>query len=72
MSYLDDVLRALKSLGMKAHAREFQRCLSALRVIHTWATFPRGRTLDPVAVAALTERALRPYRSAKRTGGGTK
>ena len=73
MSYIDDVLRDLKSAGFIAHAREFEQAIRALRAIHTWATFAGGEVeLDADHIARLTTRALKPYRDAKRTGGGTK
>ena len=61
-SYYKDVIRMLKSHGMKAHAREFEQAIRALRVINSWATFQGGFILDPELVAKLTEKALKPYR----------
>ena len=61
-SYYNDVIRMLKLHGMKAHAREFEQAITALRVIHTWAKFQGGIALEPEHVVKLTEKALKPYR----------
>ena len=56
------MVRALKSHGMLAHAKEFDQAIRALRVINSWARFRSGFLLDPEHVAKLTEKALKPYR----------
>ena len=61
-SYYKDVIRMLKSHGMKAHAREFDQAITALKVIHTWASYLGGRVMDADNVAKLCEKALKPYK----------
>lgn len=56
----------LKSHDMKAHAKEFAQAITALRVIHTWATFRGGVELNLENVKKLTEKALKPHRTTNR------
>ncbi len=39
--------------------KQIEKMVSALRVIHTWATFEGGRVLNPKDVAKLTAEALK-------------
>lgn len=43
--------------------KNFEQCLTALKVIHTWATFRNGECLVPDQVAKLCEKSLKPYRN---------
>jgi len=59
--FLREQLRLLKAAGWIAHAKEFETAITALRVIHTWATFDGGRCLNPQDVAKLTRKALNGF-----------
>jgi hypothetical protein len=61
--FLSEQLRLLRGAGWKAHARDFERCVSALKVINTWASYLNGRVLDADNVVKLTEKALAPFRN---------
>ena len=39
---------------------QIERLRSALQIIHTWATFEGGIALEPIHVAALCEKTLKP------------
>jgi hypothetical protein len=54
-------VRLLQKAGWIAHAKEFETAITALRVIHTWATFDGGRCLNPQDVAKLTRKALKGF-----------
>jgi len=57
--FLREQVRLLKDAGWITHAKEFERAITALQVIHTWAIFDGGRCLDPEHVANLTRKALK-------------
>lgn len=59
--FLRERVRLLKDDGWIAHAKEFEAAITALRVIHTWATFDGGRCLEPEHVANLTRKALKGF-----------
>jgi hypothetical protein len=44
--------------GLIGTCRDLQACISALKVIHTWAAFQDGFALDPQHTEALTRRTL--------------
>jgi len=45
--------------------KQIEKMVSALRVIHTWATFEGGRVLNPKDVAKLTAEALKEAAACK-------
>lgn len=59
--FLRDQVANLKSAGWIAHAKEFEQAITALRVIHTWATFDGGRCLNAPDVEKLTKKALKGF-----------
>jgi hypothetical protein len=59
--FLREQVTLLNDAGWIAHAKEFERAITALRVIHTWAAFDGGRCLDPKDVANLTRKALKGF-----------
>jgi hypothetical protein len=59
--FLREQVRLLKDAGWITHAKEFERAITALQVIHTWATFDGGRCLEPEHVANLTRKALKGF-----------
>ena len=59
--FLREQVRLLKGAGWIAHAKEFEKAITALRVIHTLATHDGGRCLDPEHVANLTRKALKGF-----------
>jgi hypothetical protein len=59
--FLREQVRLLQKAGWIAHAKEFETAITALRVIHTWATFDGGRCLNPQDVAKLTRKALKGF-----------
>jgi hypothetical protein len=59
--FLSEQVRLLKSGGWIAHAKEFEAAITALQIIHTWATFDGGRCLDPHHVEKLTKKALKGF-----------
>lgn len=48
----------VKDAGLVDEAKAFQRAITALQVIHTWATFEGGFAMHPKEVAELTGKAL--------------
>jgi hypothetical protein len=59
--FLREQVESLKSAGWVAHAKEFERAITALQVIHTWANFDKGSCLKAGDVARLTTRALKGF-----------
>jgi hypothetical protein len=59
--FLREQVRLLQKAGWIAHAKEFEAAITALRVIHTWATFDGGRCLNPQDVAKITRKALKGF-----------
>ena len=59
--FLKEQVMLLKEHGWVAHAKEFEAAITALQIIHTWATFDGGRFLDPQHVEKLTKKALRGF-----------
>jgi hypothetical protein len=59
--FLREQVRLLQKAGWIAHAKEFETAITALRVIHTWATFDGGRCLNPQDVAKLTRKAIKGF-----------
>ena len=57
--YYDEQLRLLRGAGWIAHAKEFENCVRALRVIHTWASVDGA--LVPEHVKKLSSKALKPF-----------
>jgi hypothetical protein len=49
---------SVKDAGLVDEAKAFQRAITALQVIHTWATFKDGFTMHPKDVAELTRKTL--------------
>jgi len=60
----DDDITNLNAAGMKAIAKQYQNMASALRVIHTWASFGR-MALSPKEITKLTEKALKRFERVK-------
>jgi hypothetical protein len=48
----------VKDAGLADEAKAFQRAITALQVIHTWATFEGGFAMHPKEVAELTRKTL--------------
>ena len=48
----------VKDAGLVDDAKAFQRAITALQVLHTWAVFEGGWTMHPKEVAELTKKAL--------------
>jgi hypothetical protein len=59
--FLREQVRLLKAAGWITHADEFEAAITALQVIHTWATFDGGRYLESEHVAKLTRKALKGF-----------
>lgn len=59
--FLAEQVRLLKGHGWIAHAKEFEAAITALQIIHTWATFDGGRCLNPQHVEKLTKKALKGF-----------
>ncbi len=66
MTQLEEDLKNLKAMNLKAIARQYQEMAGALRVIRTWAEFdPTGHPgicLIPKNTARLCESALRRFK----------
>lgn len=59
--FLSEQLRLLRDAGWRAHASDFERCVRALRVIRTWASFMGGMALTPKETKALCDKALASF-----------
>jgi hypothetical protein len=61
LCFLKEQVMLLKGHGWIAHAKEFEAAITALQIIHTWATFDGGRCLEPHHVEKLTRKALKGF-----------
>jgi hypothetical protein len=61
LGFLREQVNLLKGHGWIAHAKDFEAAITALQIIHTWATFDGGRCLDPQHVEKLTRKALKGF-----------
>jgi hypothetical protein len=59
--FLREQVNLLKGHGWITHAKEFEAAITALQIIHTWATFDGGRCLEPHHVEKLTRKALKGF-----------
>ena len=59
-----DDISLLNEAGMKAIAKQYQTMISALRIIHTWASFGHI-ALSPKEITKLTGEALKRFERVK-------